>query len=136
MQILNAAYVDVRQFHLVFGHPVADSPTLQNADRANARADWMAEEVQELRDAATIAEQVDAYIDVIYFAFGGLVEIGVEPSAVWELVHGANMAKLQPDGSVLRREDGKIIKPADWVAPDAAIAREIDRQIAIAAKPL
>lgn len=38
--------------------------------------------------------------------------------AGWAEVHGSNMAKLQPDGTVLRREDGKVIKPDGWLPPD------------------
>lgn len=129
-EVLARAFHNVRQFHETFGHPVSDSPCMQPVDRAEARADWIADEVQELRDAATITEQADAYVDMIYFALGGLVEMGIEPSAIWDLVHGANMAKVQPDGSVLRRADGKIVKPEGWTPPDLEIAREIARRMA------
>jgi len=126
---IGALYVDVHEFHRVFDHPAHFSPVLQPADRVTARADWLDEEVGELREAKTIAEQADAYIDIIYFAVGGLVEMGVDPSELWRIVHGANMAKVQPDGSVKRREDGKIIKPEGWCEPDADIAMEIMAQI-------
>lgn len=125
---LNLLWRDVGEFHLTFSRPVRLSPGLQPTDRAEKWASWLEEEAQELREATTVAEQVDAYIDSIYFAVGGLVEIGVRPGAIWDLVHGANMAKVWPDGTVHRREDTKIIKPDGWVAPDAAIAAEIRRQ--------
>lgn len=125
---LNQLWHDVRQFHITFDHPWRSKPGLQSTDRAEKRASWLEEEAQELREATTVAEQVDAYIDSIYFAVGGLVEIGVRPGTIWDLVHGANMAKVWPDGTVHRREDTKIIKPDGWVAPDAAIAAEIRRQ--------
>ena len=127
---LTALFLQVKHFHLVFSHPTAEKPVMQSADRANARADWITEEANEIRDAQTVAEQADGYIDAIYFGIGGLVELGVDPGPLWDLVHGANMAKVQPDGSVKRREDGKIIKPEGWIAPDALIAAEIDRQTA------
>lgn len=125
---LNELWHDVRQFHITFGHPWRSRPALQPADRVDMRASWIDEEVRELLAATTIEDQVDAYIDVIYFAIGGLVEIGVAPGEIWNLVHGANMAKVWPDGTVHRREDTKVIKPDGWVAPDAAIAEEIERQ--------
>jgi len=133
---IGALYVDVHEFHRVFDHPARFTPGLQPADRVSARADWIDEEVGELRDAKNIYDQADAYIDIIYFAVGGLVEIGVDPSELWRIVHGANMAKVQPDGTVKRREDGKIIKPAGWRAPDEAIAEEVNRQIGADATPL
>lgn len=133
---IGALYVDVHEFHRVFGHPARLTPGLQPADRVTARANWIDEEVGELRDAKNIYDQADAYIDIIYFAVGGLVEMGVDPSELWRIVHGANMAKVFPDGTVKRREDGKIMKPPHWRAPDEAICEEINRQIGADATPL
>lgn len=129
MTVLNKAFADVHLFHITFDHPTSDIPRMQPIERALARADWLIEEANELKDATTIFEQADAYIDSIYFAIGGLVDMGINPSPIWELVQAANMAKLQPDGTVARREDGKIIKPTGWIAPDALIEAEIQRQI-------
>jgi len=126
------AFCDVRDFHITFGHPAPPVPTVQPEDRAHKRGKWIVDEVDELQEATTLMEQADAYIDIIYFAVGGLVELGINPGPLWDIVHGANMAKRQPDGSVLRREDGKIIKPDSWVAPDAALHAELERQIAAA----
>lgn len=122
-------YADVHAFHAAFDHPASFRPVLQEETRRLARADWLQEEVDELREATSIMLQADAYIDLIYFAVGGLVEMGIDPAPLWDIVHGANMAKIHPDGTVQRREDGKIIKPEGWVPPDAALVAEIERQI-------
>ena len=54
---------------------------------------------------------------------------GVNLSALFHIVHGANMAKRDPaTGQFLKREDGKIIKPAGWQPPD--VKAEIVRQLA------
>lgn len=129
---LAKAFCDVRDFHLTFGHPAPRVPTLQSADRAHKRGGWIVDEVNELREASTLVDQADAYIDIIYFAVGGLVELGINPSPLWDIVHLANMAKRQPDGTVLRREDGKIIKPEGWTPPDVALSVEVEQQIALA----
>lgn len=124
---------DVREFHRVFSHPIGEAPRMLPPERAKARAEWITSEADELLDAGTIFEQADAFIDAIYFAIGGLVDMGIDPSPIWSLVQAANMAKVQPDGSVKRREsDGKILKPDGWVPPDAAIYDEIMRQMAAA----
>jgi predicted HAD superfamily Cof-like phosphohydrolase len=130
------AYRDVHEFHKVFDHPRNFIPTRQPEDRKTARADWIAEEVQELRDAFDILGQADAYLDIAYFAIGGLVEMGVNPGELWRIVHGANMAKVFPDGSVHRREDGKIIKPEGWTPPDEKLAAEVIRQLQRIEAPL
>lgn len=126
---LSAAYNAVRQFHKTFGHPAPDVPQMQPDNLVTRRAAWIMSEVDELVEAPTIIQQADAYLDVIYFALGGLVELGVEPSAIFDLVQAANMAKIWPDGSVQKDATGKVIKPVGWVAPDAAIADAIAQQI-------
>lgn len=46
---------------------------------------------------------------------------------VWNLVQKANMAKVDSvTGKVKRREDGKILKPDGWAAPDAEIKKVIE----------
>ena len=128
---LDHAWSDVRAFHLAFGAPAPVAPAELPQDRVMGRASWIEEEAQELRAATTVEEQADAFIDVIYFALGGLVEMGIAPGRLWEIVQGANMAKLWPDGRPRYREsDGKVIKPAGWEDPAEKLAAEIQRQIA------
>lgn len=62
---------------------------------------------------ATLMQFLDETCDVAMM-------LGLPLNAVFAEVHRSNMAKLMPDGSVLRREDGKIMKPARWTAPDIA----------------
>lgn len=126
---ISEAYADVFRFNKTFGHPYSKTPVLQPVDRVNARSEWIIEEVVELGEAKTIYEQADAYLDIMYFAVGGLVEMGIDPAHIWPLVQAANMAKQFPDGSVQRREDGKIMKPPGWTAPDEAIAETINSLI-------
>ncbi|CBW47029.1 N4 gp36-like protein [Roseovarius Plymouth podovirus 1] len=38
--------------------------------------------------------------------------------AAFEIVHASNMSKLDDDGKPVRREDGKIMKGPNYVAPD------------------
>src|SRR5262249_20908947 len=125
---LHTAYDDVKEFHARFGHPVREAPTLLAAARAAARASWMQEEVAEFLAAHTIPDQADAMIDLIYFAVGTLVEMGVRPEPLFDIVHRANMEKLWPDGKPRFRDDGKTVKPPAWVDPDEAIREEIERQ--------
>lgn len=127
---LDPAWEDVRAFHLAFGHPAGETPALLAAEAAHRRAAWIEEEAQELREATSIAEQADAFIDVIYFALGGLVHLGVRPGPLWEIVQAANMAKLWPDGRPRHRDsDGKVIKPDGWEDPGPKLAAEVRRQL-------
>lgn len=67
-------------------------------------------------------------IDLIYFALGTLVEMGIRPEKLFEIVHEANMAKLFPDGKPHFNSEGKTIKPATWVDPEQKIINEIEWQ--------
>lgn len=56
--------------------------------------------------------------DVLYIVYGtaDLLEIPIE--AVFGEVHRSNMSKVGPDGQVIRREDGKILKPDTYREAD------------------
>ena len=126
---IDRAWEDVRAFHLAFGHSAPEAPELLHADIVAKRAAWIEEEAEELREAGTIAEQADAFIDIIYFALGGLVNLGVRPERLWDIVQSANMAKLWPDGAPRYRPgDGKVVKPEGWKDPGPLLDAEIDRQ--------
>jgi predicted HAD superfamily Cof-like phosphohydrolase len=75
-----------------------------------------------------IGEQGDALVDSYYYSLNAAAKKGINLSRIFEVVHKANMDKRDPvTGKFLKREDGKIIKPAGWKEPD--ITGEIKRQI-------
>ncbi|MDD9270713.1 HAD family hydrolase [Paenibacillus sp. GCM10023248] len=126
---LNKAYEDVKKFHETFEHPVGATPQRLTESRKAARLAWMQEELNEFKEAATLEDEVDAMIDELYFVLGTLVELGVEPGPIFDIVHGANMAKVWPDGLVHKNEFGKTIKPPGWQDPFDKIRAEIRRQM-------
>lgn len=93
------------------------------------RMSWALEEIAETMTATTLEDQVDGILDKIYFAYGDLVEMGVNPSYLFEIVNNANMSKLWEDGKPRKDEQGKFIKPPSWVAPEPKIRNELKRQI-------
>lgn len=65
------------------------------------------------------AEMADALIDLIYFAYGRIYELGIFPehfSAMWDAVHSANMKKKK--GNKGRGSDLDAVKPEGWEAPE------------------
>lgn len=125
---MNNEWLMVREFQRKFGHPVSDKPKQMSGERAQKRYKWMLEEINEFLEADEIVEQADAMIDVIYFALGTLVEMGIEPDSLFRIVQEANMSKLWPDGKPHYNEDGKTIKPSTWVDPHNRLRKEIERQ--------
>lgn len=122
------AMFDVEQFHVVTETPVAVAPAWPADERVDLRVELITEEVnRELLPAIArrdLVETADAIVDSIYVLVGAALEFGIPASAVWDAVQSANMAKasLQPDGTrkVIRRPDGKIMKPEGWTPPDIA----------------
>jgi predicted HAD superfamily Cof-like phosphohydrolase len=120
----------VRAFHVAFDHPVANEPSRMPPERVQNRAKWLHEEIEEFKAAQTLEDQVDAMVDLIYFALGTMVELGVDSDKVFHIVHQANMRKLWSDGKPRFGDDGKVKKPAEWTDPRELVAQEIARQSA------
>jgi len=126
---INNEYNMVKEFHKAFNHPVADAPTVMDIGRACVRCEWMNEEVEEFFNATIkkdIYEQTDAMIDLLYFALGTLVEMGIPPAKLFEIVQLANMSKLFPDGKPHYNEMNKVIKPEGWQDPHDKIVEAIN----------
>jgi len=87
----------------------------------------MQDELNEFLESVGIYEQADAMIDLIYFALGTLVEMGIPPDELFIIVHESNMAKLWEDGKAHCNTDGKIIKPENWVDPESKFIQAIER---------
>merc|ERR1712008_342330 len=74
-----------------------------------------------------IGEQGDALVDIWYYSLNAMAKKGVNLSSIFDLVHSANMAKRDPaTGRFEKRDDGKIVKPKGWRAPN--VGQEIKRQ--------
>lgn len=120
-------YLMVKDFHRKFGHPNSDNVIKLEQERVIKRYRWMQEEIDEFIQSKDIYEQADAMIDLIYFALGTLVEMGIEPTDCFNIVHKANMSKLWEDGLPHYNEDGKTIKPIGWIDPEPELKRVIDK---------
>ncbi len=118
-------YHQVREFHNAFGHPISEKPMMLSEDRVVNRYKWMLEELLEFLEADNIYDQADAMIDLIYFALGTMVEMGIDPEPLFDIVHSANMKKLWPDGKPHYNDDGKVIKPSGWVDPYELIKKAV-----------
>jgi len=54
----------------------------------------------------------------MYVTIGFATTFGLPLEEVFYAVHESNMSKLGPNGEVLRREDGKILKGSNYKEPD------------------
>ena len=84
--------------------------------------DLMEEEWKELQVALENkdrVEQLDALLDFIVVTTGAIHSAGFDGEGGWKEVMNTNFAKVDKEtGKVRKREDGKVLKPVGWVAPN------------------
>mgnify|MGYP003348185165 FL=1 len=82
------------------------------------------EETKELAEAIASndsVEQLDALIDILVVTIGAIHSMGADAEGAWKEVMRTNFAKIDKEtGKVRKREDGKVLKPVGWTAPDLA----------------
>ena len=80
------------------------------------------EEYGELVDAVDAddkVEQLDALVDILVVTMGAIRAAGWDGEAAWNEVMKTNFAKIDfKTGKVIKRSDGKVLKPVGWQAPE------------------
>jgi predicted HAD superfamily Cof-like phosphohydrolase len=80
------------------------------------------EEHTELKEAIAAndrVEQLDALIDILVVTIGAIHSAGFDAEGAWKEVMKTNFAKIDKEtGKVRKREDGKVLKPLGWKAPE------------------
>jgi predicted HAD superfamily Cof-like phosphohydrolase len=108
-------FKDVEHFH-------AASDQVPSADNYKMYLSLIEEEYNELKQAVEAndeIEQLDALIDILVVTIGAIRTGGFNGEGAWREVMSTNFAKIDPEtGKVSKREDGKILKPINWTAPD------------------
>jgi len=69
------------------------------------------------RDADPV-ETLDALIDILVVTIGAIHSAGFDGEGAWNEVMRSNFSKVSKDGKVRKREDGKILKPIGYSAPN------------------
>ena len=82
------------------------------------------EEHKELKQALANNDNVevlDALIDILVVTIGAIHSGGFDAEGAWKEVMSTNFAKIDKEtGLVRKREDGKVLKPVGWKAPNLA----------------
>ncbi len=110
-------------------NPFKDIDTFQQAcdqepSEANYKMylDLIREETDELEEALQDndkVEQLDALVDILVVTMGAIRAAGWDGEGAWKEVMDTNFAKIDPNtGKVRKREDGKVLKPEGWKAPE------------------
>ena len=123
-RIMNPIVAALLEFNEAFEIPKLASPGLGPDELIELRIKLLTEEVQEYAEAARsgdLVEVLDALADIGYILAGTIINHGMQNiyDDAFNEVHRSNMAKLV-DGKVIRRDDGKVLKPEGWQPPQLA----------------
>ncbi len=116
----------VAKFHEVFKYGNETSPVGEVAEGTYLlRHRLMAEENEEYLEAAKrgdLVEIADALGDMMYILCGTILKHGLQDmiEEVFEEIQRSNMSKLDENGNPIYREDGKIMKSANYFRPEIA----------------
>jgi predicted HAD superfamily Cof-like phosphohydrolase len=93
-----------------------------NEQQFNLYKNLIEEEFNELTTAEIAndrVEQLDALIDILVVTIGAIHSMGADAEGAWKEVMRTNFAKIDSEtGKVRKREDGKVLKPLGWTAPE------------------
>ena len=118
---MNPIVQSLLEFNEAFDIPKLETPDLGPKELIELRIKLLTEEVQEYAEAARsgdLVEVLDALADIGYILAGTIINHGMQDiyDDAFNEVHRSNMSKLV-DGKVIRREDGKVLKPEGWQPP-------------------
>lgn len=115
---MSSVFDDVSQFMRAAGQTV----NTDNKDQARLYQKLIGEEYEEFLDAIAVSDDVetlDACFDLIWVTIGYMKSRGWNCSAAWQEGTDSNLAKIDPNTkTVLKRADGKVLKPSDWKPPN------------------
>ena len=112
---------------VTFNHAVVKIGTRAKGMLSTDEANWLRkalnEEATELLDATTLVDQVDACVDAVIFAVGGLVRMGLTPLEIDRVMHAVMDANFEKKAGVKEGREGApdAIKPEGWVGPEDRI---------------
>ena len=93
-----------------------------NEDQYKLYLNLIKEELEEHSTAFAVrdtVEELDALIDILVVTVGAIHSMGADAEGAWKEVMRTNFAKIDKEtGKVRKREDGKVLKPLGWKAPE------------------
>jgi len=122
---MNEQLNSVYEFQSIFDK-VGDTVNALDFDTAKSRVRFCREELVEYLDAVSDKDLVgiiDSLVDLIYFAYGTVILHGMKDvfDEAFKIVHESNMSKLDDSGSPIYREDGKVMKSNNFIAPETKL---------------
>jgi predicted HAD superfamily Cof-like phosphohydrolase len=119
---MTKVFTDVAVFLKAVGQEIPSAPQKTVSDQAQLYKKLIKEEYEEFWEAEAVSddvEEIDACFDMMWVIVGYMKSRGWDCESIWDEGAKSNLSKIDPvTGKVIRREDGKILKPEGWKPPD------------------
>jgi len=119
---MTKVFTDVTMFMKACGQSFPSSPQEQESELSELYKKLIKEESEEFWEAEAASddvEKIDACFDMMWVIVGYMKSKGWDCEGIWDEGARSNLAKIDDaTGKVIRREDGKILKPEGWKPPD------------------
>lgn len=116
--MMTKVFTDVTMFMLASGQ----TTNFDNEEQAQLYHRLINEEYNEFikaRNQKDNVETLDACFDMIWVIVGYMLSKGYDVEGAWDEGARSNLAKIDATtGKVIKRDDGKVLKPDGWQKPD------------------
>jgi predicted HAD superfamily Cof-like phosphohydrolase len=106
----------------VFMNAAEQTTTQDNQTQAELYKKLIKEEYDEFWEAEALSdevEEIDACFDMIWVIVGYMLSKGYDVNGIWDEGALSNLKKIDKETrKVLKREDGKVLKPEGWKPPN------------------
>jgi predicted HAD superfamily Cof-like phosphohydrolase len=106
----------------VFMNAAEQTTTQDNQTQAELYKKLIKEEYDEFCEAEALSdevEEIDACFDMMWVIVGYMLSKGYDVDGIWDEGALSNLKKIDKETrKVLKREDGKVLKPEGWKPPD------------------
>ena len=118
---MSKVFTDVHLFMRAAGQDIPPF-NANESDQSELYKKLIMEEYSEFIEADLLnndTEKADACFDLIWVIIGYMHSRGWNTEDIWDEGARSNISKIDPTtGKVIKREDGKILKPEGWKPPD------------------
>ena len=118
---MSKTFTDVTVFMTAAGQSIPPF-NANRSDQSDLYMKLIQEEYTELMDAEAVsddAEICDACFDLMWVIVGYMKSRGWDCENIWDEGAKSNLSKIDSaTGKVIKREDGKILKPEGWQPPN------------------
>ena len=115
---MSKTFTDVQMFMLASGQTL----NINNEEQAHLYHRLINEEYNEFivaRNKKDEVETLDACFDMMWVIIGYMLSKGYDVEGAWDEGAKSNLAKIdKATGKVIKRDDGKVLKPDGWKKPD------------------